>query len=237
MIKAVFFDLYNTLVRFWPPVEEVQLAACSQLGLRVSKEGLLHGYALADQFFNQENARQPLAQRSPEERHHFFSRYEQYILRGAGLEVSEEVAGQVWREVQKIPTRLALFDDALPALEGLRARGLTLGGISNLRRNMPAMAGGLGLEGHLDFIVTSEEAGAEKPHPPIFRAALQRAQVEPSQAVHVGDQYESDVLGAQGVGIRAVLLDRHGHHPLPHNTPRIRTLTELEGWLEQEGLL
>ena len=48
MIKAVSFDFYNTLVRFWPPLEGIQQAACHELGLTVQEEEIIHGYAVAD---------------------------------------------------------------------------------------------------------------------------------------------------------------------------------------------
>ena len=65
MIKAVFFDLYNTLVGFWPPLDEIQQASCKVLGLAVSKQGIRKGYALADEFMSVENAKEPLADRPP----------------------------------------------------------------------------------------------------------------------------------------------------------------------------
>jgi FMN phosphatase YigB (HAD superfamily) len=49
--------------------------------------------------------------------------------------------------------------------------------------------------------------GVEKPDPRIFRIALERAQVEPDDAVYVGDLYSVDVIGARAVGMDAVLLD------------------------------
>ena len=55
MIKAVSFDFYNTLVRFWPPLEEIQQAACHELGLKVREEAITQGYAVADVLFNREN--------------------------------------------------------------------------------------------------------------------------------------------------------------------------------------
>ena len=48
MIKAVSFDLYKTLVQFWPPLDEVQQAACRELGLHVCKSAIKRGYAVAD---------------------------------------------------------------------------------------------------------------------------------------------------------------------------------------------
>ncbi len=85
----------------------------------------------------------------------------------------------------------------------------------------------LGLEPYLDFVVTSKEAGADKPKPPIFLAALDKAGVNASEAVHVGDQYKLDVIGARGVGISPILIDRYDIYPNISDCPRIHSLTEL----------
>ena len=69
--------------------------------------------------------------------------------------------------------------------------------------------------------------GRGKPHSPIFLTALERAGVEPHEALHVGDSYASDVLGAQGVGIYPLLLDRDGTQTLITDCPRISSLMEV----------
>ena len=120
------------------------------------------------------------------------------------------------------------FDDAVPALKSLKKKGLKLGVISNLNRDMRPMVKKMGLSEYLDFCVTSKEVGAEKPDPSVFLTALQKAGVEPKEAVHVGDQIFSDVEGARRVGIRPVLIDRHGWHGDIAGVKRIRGLEEVE---------
>ncbi len=236
MIRAIFFDFYNTLVRFWPPLEEIQEASCRELGLLVTKEGIRQGYLQADQFFNEENAASSLSLRSPQEREGFFATYEQLILEGAGLDVSLGLASQVWDLASEVPKDLVLFDDVIPAFKVLKGRKLALGVLSNLRMDTDSLCRSLGLDSYLDFFLTSSDAGAEKPHPPIFKAALARAEVEPAEALHVGDQYQSDVLGAQAVGIRPVLLDRDGWHHDVKDCVKIKSLLDLDGVLtEQSG--
>ena len=228
MIKAVFLDFYNTLVRFWPPVDEIQQAACSELGLTVSKEGIERGYAIADTYFGQENEQSPLALRSEEQRTGFFTRYEQIILESAGLSVSSALARQVWELAGAVPKDFVLFDDVLPALSTLRSRGYVIGLLSNLRQDMWELGHHLGLAGYVDFYINSAEAGAEKPQPPIFLAALKRAEAAPGEAVHVGDQYQADVVGARSLGIHPVLIDRGGWRSDVNDCPKIRSLAELD---------
>ena len=227
MIKAVFFDLYGTLAGFSPSRYEIQSEACADFGIEVTPEGVTAGYALADAFMAEQNAREPLRRLDHEARERFFAEYERRILAGAGAEVSLERAALIWRRVRRVPYGMARFDDVLPAVDILKRRGLTLGLISNMNRPGPELMESMGLAPHLDFAVTSLEVGAEKPHAPIFRAALAKAGVEPGEAVHVGDQLSSDVEGAQAAGIGAVLLDRDGNHRGFDGCPRIETLAEL----------
>ena len=145
------------------------------------------------------------------------------------MNVSAQQAGRIWRRVRKVPYGLARFDDVLPTMDLLRAQGMTLGLISNMNREGGELVESLGLASSLDFAVTSFEVGDEKPHPPIFLAALERAGAEPQEAVHVGDQLTSDVEGARGVGINPVLIDRDGIHADVDDCPRIETLTQLPG--------
>ena len=227
-VHTVFFDVYNTLARFYPPREEIQTTACQDFGIVVTPNGIARGYALADEFMAQENAgSNPVRSRNPEETATFFAKYERLILQGAGANADLKLAAQVWQRVRQIPYAMALFDDVLPNLARLRALGLTLGLISNVNRGGRDLTESLGLTGHLDVAVTSGEVGAEKPNPPLFLAALDRAGVAPSEAVHVGDQYTSDVVGARNVGIRPVLLDRYGTAEHHDDVPMVGSMEEV----------
>jgi HAD superfamily hydrolase (TIGR01549 family) len=64
----------------------------------------------------------------------------------------------------------------------------------------------LGLQRYCDFMVTSEEAGLEKPNPVIFQKALGKLQLAPEQVIMVGDNHEKDILGAIQLGMRAYLI-------------------------------
>jgi len=60
-----------------------------------------------------------------------------------------------------------------------------------------------GLLGHFGAISYSDEVGVRKPDAEIFQATLARAGVRPEEAVHIGDNPDADVVGAQAVGMRA----------------------------------
>jgi putative hydrolase of the HAD superfamily len=232
MIKVITFDFYNTLVKFWPPLEDIQLAACRKMGLTVSREGIRRGYAKADILFNRANEEDPLSLRSPERRLEFFAEYEQLILDTAGVPVTKDLAREIWALAIAVPKEFTPFEETVPTLDTLRSRGYRLGVITNLRADLEPLIQRTGLSGRLDFCVNSTLAGVEKPHPPIFQEAIRRAAVEPEEVLHVGDQVRSDVAGARAMGMKAALLDRGGWHDPVDGCPKIAHLGELIGLLE-----
>lgn len=109
-----------------------------------------------------------------------------------------------------------------------------LGVVSNFYGNLAAVCREAGIGSFLSVSVDSAIVGSSKPHPAIFRAALERLGVEPSESVFVGDSPERDMAGARGVGMRHVLLaecpDKASACCCPHD-PVIRRLAEMEALL------
>lgn len=128
--------------------------------------------------------------------------------------------GRLWVDVE---------DGTARALRTLRGRGYTLGVVSNADGRVEAFLELAGLRQYLDFVVDSAVVGVEKPDPGIFRIALERAGVGPRLAVHVGDIYEIDVVGARAAGVQGILLDPSGTEDI--DGPSIRALAELPAWL------
>jgi putative hydrolase of the HAD superfamily len=227
--KAFFFDWFNTLTTYYPPREEAYAVACSDLGLEVTLGQLSRGLLLADQFYSDENARSPIKKREPKEMIAVYVRYGQVALRGAGLPDSEETVLKVMQKVRGAfnSPRFALYNDVLPALASLKSRGLVLGLISNIDQDIKPVCTELGLDTYIAHVVTSKDVRSEKPHPLIFLAALDSAGVEAKEAIYVGDQYSCDVVGARGVGMKPVLVDRYDLFPEVTDCARIRSLAEL----------
>jgi putative hydrolase of the HAD superfamily len=229
MIRAVFFDWFNTLAHYDPPRYELHRRACGELGFEVSPEDTRRGVLAADRFYFDENIKAPIEQRDRDAQQAVWLRYQEIVLAEAGVPVSPEQVLQIMGRVHQLfkGDSWALFDDVLPAMFALRENGLTMGLLTNASRGLVSVYAELGLGPYLDFVVTSEEAGGDKPQPPIFLMALEQAGVEPAEAYHVGDQYNIDIAGARGVGIGPVLIDRYEQYPDVTDCPRIQDLGEL----------
>jgi HAD superfamily hydrolase (TIGR01549 family) len=102
---------------------------------------------------------------------------------------------------------------AVAVVSAIHRAGLKLGIVSNTFFPAFAIDNVLREEGLLDFFpvrIYSSDVGYMKPHPAIFRAALERLNVEASRAIHVGDRLSRDVRGARRAGIPSVWLCKNG---------------------------
>ncbi len=66
---------------------------------------------------------------------------------------------------------------------------------------------------YIDAIVTSEEAGIEKPDKKIFQKALDKIRLEPKEVCMIGDSYQKDILGAKNFNLKAYLLHKENQKP------------------------
>jgi len=230
--KVVLFDLYGTLAGFDPPREQIQIISGRLHGLELDPKGILEGYSAADDFMSAQNAVAPMRKMNVEELASFFAAYEQIILRHGGHEVELETAGEIWATVRKQEYGLTPFADTIPVLNRLREAGRTVGVVSNMSDSGDKIAQQVGLADHVDFLVTSRDAGANKPHAPIFLQSLERANCAADEAILVGDSIDSDVEGAFAVGIKPILIDRDHRYQGYKAHPRITSLDELEPILD-----
>jgi putative hydrolase of the HAD superfamily len=231
MIKAVFFDLYHTLVRYEPPQEELVAKALRDFGIDMNPEVFRRPLVTADEFIYQEIANRPLSQRSQEDKMKLYAQYQGIVLSEAGIEADEKLVLGLLGKMRQFKMNLVLFEDVAPALTELKSRGQILGLISNVEQDMTDTFKKLGLTSWLEIIVTSQDAGSNKPHPEIFHEALRQAGVQPAESLYVGDQYQVDVLGSNEAGMKGILLDRIGHHDDITDCPKIQSLTELVEYL------
>ena len=122
-----------------------------------------------------------------------------------------------------------------PALEELKSRGFKLAVVSNGDGQAPRRLQEAGLARFFEEIIDSGNVGVEKPDPRIFLLTLEKLGVEPAEAVHVGDFYQVDVLGARKAGLReGILIDPYGDWE-EADCPRIPTVAHLPRLLEEMG--
>ena len=220
MIRAVTVDALGTLVRMEPPAPRLREQLRRTTGVEVSEEQAAAAFAAEIRYYlgHHVEGGDPAALDALRDRC-------AAVMRDAlGLEGLELA---VVREAMLASLHFEAFADAAPALEELRSHGVRLVAASNWDSSLPDVLERTGLAPLLDGVVSSAMAGATKPAPELFQAALHLAGAEAGEALHVGDSLENDVEGALALGMRAVLIERDGAPPPGAPVPVIRTLAEL----------
>lgn len=188
-IRAITFDVGGTLIEPWPSVGHVYAGVAARFGVEgVAPETLTQNFTRAwkskDSFdyakeswfaIVRETFGEHAAQLPPEFYPAVFNRF---------------ADADTWR----------IYDDVLPTLETLGARGVKLGIISNWDARLRPLLAALQLARHFSSIVISCEAGATKPDARLFAQAARELDVAPGELLHVGDSLAMDVRGAENFG-------------------------------------
>jgi len=219
VIQGVTFDLWSTLILDRPDLmerrKELRVRRMWELltraGWEVKMEALARGY---------DRSGEQLVQVQAQERDMDTREQLQVLLSHAlgqgdpfpGEELSAQLEEAYVQPVVEVPP--LLVSSAVWVLDELRREGLKLGLISNTGRTPGWMSRRLlaqyGLDAYFDTLTFSNELGFTKPHSAIFLSALEKLNLEPQAVVHIGDDPRTDIKGAKGVGMRAVLLNPPG---------------------------
>ena len=130
-----------------------------------------------------------------------------YELMGIELSVSLQEAERIIWEAISIGAAMPQVKEMLAFL---REQGIRTGVISNICFSGNAMKQRLERilpEHKFEFVLTSSEYAFRKPHPAMFRIALQKAGLSADKVWYCGDDFEADVIGAHGVGMFPVLYE------------------------------
>jgi FMN phosphatase YigB (HAD superfamily) len=230
MIKAVYFDFFNTLAYFDPPREDFYASFANELGIKVTREAIAAALPEADNYWRLENFKSPIRDREQEPKFATYKEYGLRILKNAETKATPDEALQMLAKAFSIGFKFVAYTDALPALKAVKQRNLKTGLISNVGQEIDSYCNELGFAPYLDYKVTSFEVGYDKPRPEIFQLALDKAGIKAGDALFVGDQYDQDIVGARGVGMQPLLIDRKdGAGKL--DCPVIKSLSEIENYL------
>ena len=231
MIKAVFFDFFNTLAGYDPSREEIYEQICGDLGITIKAKDIYNTLVHADMFMRDEELILPVEKRPPDQQRDFYTKYLNMALSGCNVEVDSNTALKIFGELKKLPWQFQVFKDTIPALKELKSRGLILGLISNVAKDMSPTYQKLGFDEYLDSYTNSLEAGYDKPRREIFLLAMEKCGVTPQQSIFVGDQYDIDIAGARNSDMLPLLIDRNDWFTHITDCDRIASLTEITRFL------
>lgn len=205
-IRAVTFDLWNTLLTSSPGAVEIRSRFWSEViderGLEIDAD-LLHGTLsmLPDRFDEEWRAGR---QYGPTE-----ALADCFTVLGDRLTSEDRDALAAAFEAASYELKVAPVADAADVLSAVAATGVAVGIISDTAlatgRHLRTYLDAYGILQHVTFAAFSDEVGVYKPDPAIFAAALDGLGIgDPAAAAHVGDLKRTDVAGARAMGMSTV---------------------------------
>lgn len=226
MIKAITFDLWNTLLEdkhFTTPRLQAAADALSDHGITKSPEEIKGAYRSAGRAYRREW--------EEDHRHMDVDRRIRLMLQGLDVEPADGLIRDVVGRFEGCflddpPTLKEGVEETLNALDGryrlgiISDTGVTPGTI------VRGYLEGKGLLSHFSSTVFSDETGYCKPNPIQFRKALRELDAEPHEAIHVGDLLRTDIAGAKAIGMIAVWVQTEGKAASEHIQPDY-TITRL----------
>ena len=216
--SLVLLDVDNTILKFDPGLDDTIITLSQQFaGLTHSEAALKDGYHAAFAYWaNTEQVK--LDSQIGQPSHARI--YVRNLLMAMGVPPDlldttiETVSSHLLKQYHP---SVYLTPGTTEFLHHLHTSGKTIGLVSNrdgadsaFSPPLEVMVQEYGIDQYVDFIVNAEETGSSKPDPAIFHRALAVGGGVPAQrAVHIGDNYYTDGIGARRAGIRAILIDNH----------------------------
>lgn len=221
---AILFDLDGTLRLHCPSGLEAYVMFLAEHGISLSAEQLRAGERWAHAYW----ADQPQLKHAQREQREFWLDYTHAQLHALGVDDPHGHLTQAIRaafETRYAP-QTCLTPSALDVLTALRSKGYTLGLVSNRADELAPLLSELGLQDYFHFTLASSQVNLWKPDPRIFWYACQMGHCEPAASMYVGDNYYTDIIGAQQAGLTPVLYDPRDVFP-EATCPRLSRLNEL----------
>ena len=243
MVKAIMFDLDDTLLWDQKSVQEAFMATCMLAAKKYQIDPKQLEEAVREQAIKLYSSYEtyPFTQMigiNPfeglwgdfEDNHEQFQKMAQIVplyrknawtngLRALGIEDEQlgmELAEKFPEERRKLPF---LYDDSLEVLDQLKGKVkllLLTNGSPQLQTTKLEITPEIAP--YFDHIVISGDYGQGKPAPELFEYAIGLLEVEKKDVLMVGDNLMTDILGAERAGIQSVWINRH-HKPTDQVKP------------------
>lgn len=204
MLKAITFDLWNTVFDVIDYTEE-RIDFLTQFlkkgGLSYDKELIREAYLSALKFFTDTWI--------SEQRHISAERRTEYTLGALGIDLPDTSKKVIVKKFEEIVLNNPpqLIDGAASVIKVLHENyklGLICDSGMSPGRILRAILRDHKILKYFSCTIFSDEVGDTKPHPILFKKALEKLNVEPTEAIHVGDLLRTDIAGAKAVGMQAV---------------------------------
>lgn len=192
-VKAILFDLDNTLIDFWKMKEESSRAALTGMinaGLKVEKEEA-----------HKEMMR--LFMRLGVESENIF---QEFLKNRIGRIDEKMLAAAINAYLKTKNTFMKTYPSVKPVLIELKKRKIKLAIVSDAPKvKVYQRLLAMNIEKYFDFVIGFEDTGAKKKTEIPLKVAIEKLKLEPNEIMMVGDSIKRDVLPAKKSGMIAVL--------------------------------
>lgn len=219
MVKAVIFDLDNTLYNYdalnGQAIESAGKWLCAKEGIaydnflsafeesrKLTKKYMQDCAAQHNRIIYFQKTSEYLGLNPIKYSLELYDKYWGYLLENMRLEIGAE---RLLQRLRKSGIKIAICTDLTTHIQHRKLRQL-------------------GIADFVDVFVSSEEAGVEKPDRKIFRMAIGKLGILPSEIVYVGDSYEKDVIGAANTGMYPIWFNPYGK---PRKGKEIEGMSEI----------
>lgn len=217
MLKAVLFDLGDTLVKTSNIVETLQ-KILKAYGIHRTQEEITIAHEKAGKLLGFEYMKTMFDD--------YWVKRNTIFLEKLGIFGRDDLAkiiSEQWWDYSNV----VVHSDVKETLNQLKQRGLKMGIITNgLQTDIDKIMAKIELNPNFfDIVVTVDTFGRMKPEKEIFHRALDVLNVTPTEALFVGDTVEYDYEGAKQAGLKALLIDRE--HKINEDVEKIHDLREI----------
>ena len=211
MIKTVIFDIDNTLYDYDTHHEKAYRAlgeyACPLYGITMEKYDELYSTSM-------DQIRERVGETAPVHSRAIRLQYFQQLL--PGPHDFSEILNMYSVYWDSFLSDMEPFPDAILFLNLLKEKNIRTGIATDMTAHMQfKKLSLLGMDRCFDFVVTSEEAGEEKPGKKMFGLCLEKACAEAAECMFIGDHPRKDIMGALSAGMYAVHLNTKGAASVP----------------------
>jgi len=202
MIKCITFDLDDTLWEIEPVIKSAEIHFHRWLQAK---------YPAAANQFSIESLRKLIKQtalESPKIKHDLTQvRLKAYTHIKNLHDFSDDMPLKAYDYFMEYRNNVVLFEGVEDILSQLKNKYI-LGTITNGNASLKK----IGIHKYFDFEIKASEAGYMKPDVEIFNAAVKKSNCNPFNIVHIGDNYEKDIIGAMSANMKYIWLNHNNDY-------------------------